>query len=767
MKIKSITLKNFRGVKEETTLKADSKSVLLYGDNGTGKSSFLDAIEWFLTGSVKHLGGQEKNNGLRNTKASDDEASYVTIRFTNNIENTKNLTVKKGVYKSTFTDTKDQKFSLFKDVVEKNPLWIRNNQLIEFILKSEQERLANISDIVGYDQVKKARDEIKKSIGSLNKVVEYKNLKQKIPEKQEIITKELNQTAYDPIHFYSAVESKIKDYKLGINIKDQNTLDQAIKQLTSKADPKVLKDTLFLKSIEEDISNLKLFLKSKEKLIKDYFQQANNIQNNSKELKNISLISLYKEAQNVLSHHTKDKCPLCTSEIKKEKLLQIISDKLKALQTLEEKKSQFEMLSEEFLETNNHTLKSLESIEKKLDEILVNFDFKISISADDIKNILDKNSNQIKKSILDLRLKEIDFNIKNILSPLDSVDQELKEKLKDMKVGDNSKIIATITSINNANNNFKELSSLKREEKLINEQQETLRKLFEILDMKIKDSMNNLLKEISEDVNSFYTFMNSGNKVKNIKLSIGNDTSDGVEFTLDFYNKETQLPRKFLSESQVNCLGLSLFLASVKFFSKHSKFIILDDVISSFDKNHRIRFAQLLTEKFQDYQLIVLTHETDWFTNYMAPLAKSKGWCIKSVKWNEDTGSYLEIPLVTYREKIDKKIKNQDTDGLGNLLRQYLESVLKELCFNLKAKLPYKFDEKRTLRELLDGFRERIKKKIPEQSSIKPILERIQALIPLQNTLSHDSPFQGNLEDLVVVYEDIKKFEDFFKCIED
>ena len=41
----------------------------------------------------------------------------------------------------------------------------------------------------------------------------------------------------------------------------------------------------------------------------------------------------------------------------------------------------------------------------------------------------------------------------------------------------------------------------------------------------------------------------------------------------------------------------------------------------------------------------------------MAPAAKHKGWHVNSVKWREDTGSYLEIPLVTYRERIDNMIE--------------------------------------------------------------------------------------------------------------
>ena len=96
MKIKSITLKNFRGVKEEVTLKANSKSVLLYGDNGSGKSSFLDAIEWFVTDKIEHLNlTKEKYEVLRN-RTSDNKVTSVSLECSHNINHTKQIKLKKG-----------------------------------------------------------------------------------------------------------------------------------------------------------------------------------------------------------------------------------------------------------------------------------------------------------------------------------------------------------------------------------------------------------------------------------------------------------------------------------------------------------------------------------------------------------------------------------------------------------------------------------------------------------------------------------------------
>ena len=91
--------------------------------------------------------------------------------------------------------------------------------------------------------------------------------------------------------------------------------------------------------------------------------------------------------------------------------------------------------------------------------------------------------------------------------------------------------------------------------------------------------------------------------------------------------------------------------------------------------------------------------------------------------------------------------------------------MLEKLCLNFKAELPF-HNKKRMLQELLDGLRKRIKNKLDDKNidSSLAILKEIQQSSTLRNSLSHDNPFRGGLQDLKIVYEDIKNLEDFFRC---
>lgn len=87
-KIKSINIKGIRGAKNSLELNLNGKSILLYGDNGTGKSSISDSIEWFYTDKVGHLASNEidTKDALRNATLSNTDISKVDISFMKDTE---------------------------------------------------------------------------------------------------------------------------------------------------------------------------------------------------------------------------------------------------------------------------------------------------------------------------------------------------------------------------------------------------------------------------------------------------------------------------------------------------------------------------------------------------------------------------------------------------------------------------------------------------------------------------------------------------------
>ncbi len=55
LRVDRIRIKAFRGVREELTVRVGGRSLVLYGDNGTGKSTIVEALEFALSGNIKPL----------------------------------------------------------------------------------------------------------------------------------------------------------------------------------------------------------------------------------------------------------------------------------------------------------------------------------------------------------------------------------------------------------------------------------------------------------------------------------------------------------------------------------------------------------------------------------------------------------------------------------------------------------------------------------------------------------------------------------------
>ena len=124
-------------------------------------------------------------------------------------------------------------------------------------------------------------------------------------------------------------------------------------------------------------------------------------------------------------------------------------------------------------------------------------------------------------------------------------------------------------------------------------------------------ALQTVLDKISKDVGTYYTALHPNENVDKVRLTIMGE--EGIEFEYQFHGTTTFPPMKYLSESHLNSLGICVFLASAKLFNSASWFLVLDDIVTSFDLGHRRRLLRLIKERFGDWQIVLLTHERLWF----------------------------------------------------------------------------------------------------------------------------------------------------------
>jgi hypothetical protein len=273
-------------------------------------------------------------------------------------------------------------------------------------------------------------------------------------------------------------------------------------------------------------------------------------------------------------------------------------------------------------------------------------------------------------------------------------------------------------------------------------------------------ALQNVLDVLSKDISHFYLAMHPGEQVDQVKLTV---LEEGIEFEYQFHGRRVYPPLKYLSESHMNSLGIAAFLASAKHFNKTVDFLVLDDIVSSFDSNHRFRLVQLLHDEFSDRQILLLTHEPFWFQIIKKQLLP-KGWLVSELEMGP--GPTLQIRRSAKSLK-DEIIREKDEGSLtANDLRICLEKILKEVSAALEVKMAFRYNddnERRMPGELISELRSALKKKSASTLG-EPIFSKLQACTFVTSAGSHDSGPVLSSGDIAAVYDDILKLEDIFFC---
>jgi hypothetical protein len=221
-------------------------------------------------------------------------------------------------------------------------------------------------------------------------------------------------------------------------------------------------------------------------------------------------------------------------------------------------------------------------------------------------------------------------------------------------------------------------------------------------------------------------------------------------------------PRAFLSEGRLDSLGLCLFLATVRIFNPPGSLLVLDDVLTSIDKEHRRRVGELLFQEFADYQIILTTDDEHWHdllnSSTRALGIQGKWSFVKVENWTIDFGPAVSEVDSSW-EFIDAHLTEVDYRELGGPFRLILEDFLKRTAAKLEIKVKFKFDGKYTAGDFLtagihDIIRESLIKSAPaDATGIRTEICRVFGQGDLINFLSHDNP--GRLE---VTFDQAKDF---------
>lgn len=776
MKIKSIEIKGFRGIRNCINFSLDSvQSVLLYGDNGSGKSSVTDAIEWFYYDQVEHLSKKEIGNrgipALRNIFLSNDEDAYIELKFTDSkIDTSKKLFLNRENLTNEYSNTSAE-FQNYKKASQKENLILRYKDLLKFILYTPSKRVEELSDIIGFSEVTKIKAILKRAVNNLRKEIKIKNIRTQISTKQALILEQIGQNINTDVQYFGAIKELITPLNLPVEIKDDPSIEKALELIKKPEDEKTIRLQVSYQKVVEALSNMNTFLENIRSSYKSFYDKYQSIRTDTDRFRNISLEKLLSEGLNILEKNLfeDDRCPLCLHPKNREELIEELRKRIEELSAFKKEKEEMEEEKKNTQQLLQNLMSEIEILLKE-ESLSIEENEEIKEKIEQIRNSIHSELESITKITISTRedikrpdeVSIVDFSI---VQDIISTSKKRMEKITSAKKDDEKfSISQKIVLVRQA---YSEIKSLKREAEIVERQLQSMQLICNEFTKRQKEVISSFLKSISADINEFYLYMNPSEEVDEIELIPieKDDELIGVTIQYKFHGEEVSPPEKYLSESHLNCLGICLFMASVKAFNQINKFFILDDVISSFDTAHRLKFASLLKEKFADYQIFLFTHEKNWY-EYVANVVKGQHWFTTEIRKDNNGIVYLETPPLDLKNRIEQKIAKSDPYDLGNMIRRYLERLLKEICFELEVKVKFLFNEKNEKRmpaELLSELRSHLKKKIPEIKDA-PVLDRVGDSKFIGDSTSHDSSFTESISDLKTFYNDIIELENLFTC---
>ena len=223
-----------------------------------------------------------------------------------------------------------------------------------------------------------------------------------------------------------------------------------------------------------------------------------------------------------------------------------------------------------------------------------------------------------------------------------------------------------------------------------------------------------------------------------------------VKLTIDSFDKSKEDPRAYISEGHLDTLGICIFLAFVSKFNEELPIIVLDDIVTTVDANHREKLANLLLTKFPDHQLIITTHDGIWYKQLcenQRTLGLRNNYVNKTIiSWDRTIGPQF----LDYRSlwgKIEDNINRGDFEIAGILSRRYLEWILKQICSHMRVKIEFNESGRYNARELFNNAFTRMNKLCarvinndPFKVGVITAFKDLDSWQYMGNILSHDNP---------------------------
>jgi hypothetical protein len=294
-----------------------------------------------------------------------------------------------------------------------------------------------------------------------------------------------------------------------------------------------------------------------------------------------------------------------------------------------------------------------------------------------------------------------------------------------------------------------------------------------MISAEIRKKVQALLDKLQTPMNDIYKLIQgAGATPIRLELPAEDDTNQQrLNLLIDFAKNRTGVqPGGYLSDSQIHSMALALRMAAIKRFNVGAPIIALDDIVTSYDADHRRTIAGLIATIFGDCQILITTHDERFF-NYLKDQLEAKAWHFTRIIGLDPAYG----PRFADHKVSDEMIEARWADGqsAANEMRQAEEEWLLEVCrdFGVSVRIrplekAYSY-ERSELASALAGLLKDVKL-VP--ALVPGVNNRfLDSLVKgeIENFGSHfqDGPYgDGSIGDEKARWEEFKAFRSQFAC---
>jgi energy-coupling factor transporter ATP-binding protein EcfA2 len=724
MTIDAITLEWFRGAADSITLDSRGRSVVVYGPNGSGKSSFVDGVEFIASGGkVGHLSheysGKKLEKSIINTHITDGSSS-VRIK----IRDVDICASIRSDGKVTFSNLEALASWDLKRIV------LRQEDVSNFINSNKSTKYSAVLPLLGLGSFDATAQNIRAIARKVRDEVRLDHAKGQVDQ----IRKRLN-AAYGSDE-WSKISSSVQDLHQ-IYFPDAEkpaSLRAALSALSNEIAKRVGEldaekaCLLALKNAcDADLAEAVTRAVSADARIAGYAEPF--LKERLAVLRAAAPFSANLKSDNPIH------CPACGSDISSVDFDAHVTSELSRLEVaanaFDARRKAYHMLADAL----SHFKAALSSPSVKAwrshhdqKELTSQVD---AILAFDQGDLLDEN----RAPDLAPLLANVPFLCSRVNEAAKRTAPSVDQLFREQNMIEAAAAIPELRALESRINKTEPLLSF-------------LRQFESEIRKEVNGRTQTLVDELSANVQRIWAQFHPGEPIDEVKLCLGDDDDKAIDVGLRFHGKEQASPRLTLSEGHRNSLGLAIFLAFAK-RARPEHPLILDDVVTSFDREHRCFVANVLINEFSDRQVFIFTHDDQWFTELRYRLPHDR-WAFKTlIPWRSPAlGSAWDARGEDFG--VARALLEGDPSAAANKARGLMDVHMAVIAELLEVPVPHVRGSRNELRnalDLLQRFRSRANDKLrrcdPDGSYKKwqiPIDAAHAAatlLVPWGNSASH------------------------------